>query len=152
MLLLAPFMDLCLSLWIRQKEMLHGGFIFGESAVHWYHFIWTLHWKMKESCSESSTQAALGVWVSAPGASWYPEEAEPGNRIAVIQWGCSVSRRKQSLLSVTASSQTSSGAVPSGQGFHGDKFMFSLSPPFILGSYYSDITSEIPRVLSSIIM
>lgn len=64
------------------------------------------HWRIKESRSESSTLAALAVWVSIPGESWYPEEAEPGSRIAVIQWDCSVSRRKQSLLSVTASNQS----------------------------------------------
>ena len=71
MLLLAPFMGLCLILWIRQKEMLHGGFLFGENAVRWYHFIRALHWRMKENHPESSTQAALGLWASARGASWY---------------------------------------------------------------------------------
>ena len=60
MLLLAPFMGLCLILWIRQKEMLHGGFLFGENAVHWYHFIRALHWRMKESRPESSARAARG--------------------------------------------------------------------------------------------
>ena len=46
------------------------------------------HWRIKESRSESSTLAALAVWVSVPGESWYPEEAEPGSRIAVSQWDC----------------------------------------------------------------
>ena len=90
------------------------------------------HWRIKESRSESSTLAAFAVWVSVPGESWYPEEAEPGSRIAVSQWDCYVSIRKQSLLSVTASNQSRSAAIPSGLGFHGNKFTFSTCPPFIL--------------------
>lgn len=92
-----------------------------------------LHWKMKESCSESSTRAALGAESVLPGASWYPEEQSLAT-IAVIQWGL-LCQQEEEVPAECDSKQPNQQwcSTQRLKVFSGEQFSVLFPSPFILG-------------------